>query len=56
MDFPVEGLIMRGWIVEKEPAEALALIRAGLAEVVAPGSPPHPAQMAWWKGVGEGGL
>lgn len=51
MDWPIKGLHMRGWIVQKDVRTAAALVRVGLAEYVLPGTPPHPDQSLWALGA-----
>lgn len=47
IDWRIEGLWMKGWIVQKTAREAAALVAGGYAEYVAPGTPPPPSQMEW---------
>jgi len=47
MDWPIHGLCMRGWIVQKDARTAALLVKTGLAEYVLPGTPPHPDQAQW---------
>lgn len=47
MDWPIEGLYMKGWIIQKDSRAAAALVAAGCAEYVLPGTSPHPDQLQW---------
>lgn len=47
LDFPVEGLHMKGWIVSKTAREAAVLVQGGFAEYVPLGTQPPPSQMEW---------
>lgn len=47
MDWPINGMRMKGWIVQKDEREARALVLSGCAEYVPTGTPPHPDQLEW---------
>lgn len=54
MDWPIQGLVMKGWIVRKESHAAALLVRAGYAEYVLDGTSPPPAQMEWTRSIIDG--
>ena len=54
MDWPIQGLHMKGWIVSKDARAAQALVLAGCAEYVMPGTLPPPDQLEWARGIKTG--
>lgn len=47
IDWPIQGLRMRGWIVHKEARAAALLVAAGFAEYVLYGTTPPASQLEW---------
>jgi hypothetical protein len=47
IDWPINGLRMKRWIIEKEDRTAAMLVRKGFAEYVRFGTPPPPDQLEW---------
>lgn len=47
MDWRIQGLWMKGWIVRKDPDAAALLVATGYAEYVLDGTPPPPDQLEW---------
>jgi len=47
IDWPINGMRMMHWIVEKDPRTAAALVATGWAEYVPRGTPPPPDQLEW---------
>lgn len=51
MDWPIQGLRMKGWIVQKEAGAAALLVATGYAEYVLDGTTPPPDQMEWTQSI-----
>lgn len=47
IDWPIQGLRMKGWIVQKDARAAARLVAQGFAEYVRFGTSPPPSQMEW---------
>lgn len=54
MDWPIQGLRMKGWIVQKEAQAAARLVSTGYAEYVLAGTSPPPDQMEWTRSIANG--
>src|SRR5688500_15815661 len=54
MDWPIEGMRMKGWIVQKDIRAAALLVKAGYAEYVPDGTAPHPEQLDWARDIRYG--
>jgi hypothetical protein len=51
IDWPINGLRMKRWIVEKDDRIAAALVRQGFAEYVLDGTLPPPDQLEWARSI-----
>lgn len=51
IDWPIQGLHMRGWIVQKDARTAATLVAGGFAEYVLPGTRPPASQMEWARSI-----
>ena len=47
IDWPIQGLRMKGWIVQKDARAAAGLVGAGFAEYVLYGTTPPASQLEW---------
>lgn len=47
MDWPIQGIVMKGWIVQKDSSAAALLVSKGYAEYVLHGTTPPPSQLEW---------
>lgn len=47
IDWPIDGVHLRGWIVRRDVRSAALLVARGFAEYVLDGTSPPPSQMEW---------
>jgi hypothetical protein len=51
IDWRIQGLWMKGWIVQKEDRVAALLVRQGFAKYVLDGTLPPPDQLEWARSI-----
>jgi len=54
IDWRVQGLWMKGWIVHKDARAAAVLVAGGYAQYVLDGTPPPPDQLEWARAIERG--
>lgn len=53
IDWPIQGLKMKGWIVHKDARAAARLVAAGFAEYVLYGTTPPADQLNWARSLAK---
>lgn len=51
IDWPIQGLWMKGWIVQKDARAAARLVALGFAEYVRFGTTPPASQLEWARSI-----